>query len=177
MQFPSTKRQVPEADYVNRNTLQALVDFHEDNYSIPERFGILAHHVLAADALGDDKFLEYISQTFKVPISCIDTSNRTHNVQMALRDKMRLKQIVPKLESSEKCSVCKYGVVRHEEACVLSPCCDRTFHHSCLLDVSVCPYCNEAWGGATLCSLWAANCELQGPQVVSLTFVEEEEEV
>ena len=100
MQYPSTKTQVPEADYVNLDTINALVDFHEGNYRIPECFGTLAHHVMAADALGDDMFLQFVSWTFEIPISRINTSNKSQNIRMALRDRMRLKQIVPQLEIS-----------------------------------------------------------------------------
>ena len=81
-----------------------------------------------------------------MPSCRIDTSNKTHDIRMALRDRMRLRQIVPQLETSRNCFVCKYAVVG-QESYVKSPCCDRTLHHSCVAGVSVCPYCNEAWGG------------------------------
>lgn len=97
-----------------------------------------------------------------------------------MRDKMRLKQIVPQLESSEKCNVCKYSVVRHDEAGVMSTCCDRTFHHLCLLDVSACSYCNEALavGGGLPCAVCGQpTVSYKNRKVFYSAFVEEEEEV
>lgn len=69
------------------------------------------------------------------------------DVKMVLRNKMCLKDAVPTLETSAHCYVCKYAALRHSDRIVDSLCCERSFHHSCLLDISVCPYCKEAWGG------------------------------
>ena len=69
------------------------------------------------------------------------------DVKMVLRDKMHLKEAVPTLETSAQCYVCKYASLRHSERIVDSLCCERSFHHSCLHEVNVCPYCKEAWRG------------------------------
>ena len=110
MQYPAERRVVSDADHVNIDTVRALVDFHEDKYTIPEKYGALAHEVLAANVLGYDSFM-YISQTLKVPVSQINSANRMCDVKMALQDKLRLKAVVPRLEESVYCYV---------QACFLS---------------------------------------------------------
>ena len=151
MQHPTENRVVPRVDYVNTDTIRALVDFHEGKCNIPaEQYGALARQVLAADGLGDDVFVvfvQHIRNSLKEQITLINCSNKMQNVKMVLWDKMHLKDVVPTLETSAHCYVCKYVTLRHSDQIVDSLCCERSFHHSCLLEVSECPCCKEAWGG------------------------------
>lgn len=58
MQHPMENRVVPRVDYVNTDTIRALVDFHEGKCNIPaEQYGALACQFLAADGLGDGVFV------------------------------------------------------------------------------------------------------------------------
>jgi hypothetical protein len=77
MQHPEQCRVVPDVDFVRSDTIQALVDFHEGRYTLPDKFGTLAHQVLVADGLGDDSFLNHISEMLMVPVGRINSLNRT----------------------------------------------------------------------------------------------------
>ena len=95
MQHPLKFRDVPHADHVNADAVHALVNFHEGKYRIPEKFGVFTHQVLAADAVGDEDFLQHISETLKVPVSKTNCSNRVQDVRMVLHDKLCLKCSAP----------------------------------------------------------------------------------
>ena len=43
--------------------------------------------------------------------------------------------------------MCKHAFLVSGDRVVTTSCCRRNFHLTCLLDVAVCPYCCEAWGG------------------------------
>jgi hypothetical protein len=101
------------------------MDSHEQRYIIEESYSVLARQVLAADNLGDDVFLSSISSELMIPVGRIDSSNRLYDVKMALRDKLRLKVVVPALQHSTCCLACKYQC--QSDAKVLTFCCSRTF--------------------------------------------------
>ena len=92
LQHPATSMSVPDVDHVNSDTVNALVDFHEGNYCFPERFGTLAHQVMAADILGDDTFVMFVAERLKVPSTRLNSS---HRFRMIIRDRMRLKRYCP----------------------------------------------------------------------------------
>ena len=141
---------VPDVDHVYPNTFKALVDFHEGNYLFPspEQYGILAQQVMAADILGDDSFIQFIATHLQVPTTCLDVSHTTQEVRMTVRDRLRIRSIVPCLQvaSHMMCFQCK-GKFLDEENRAVVLCCGRTFHCSCLVYVHSCPYCTVAWGG------------------------------
>ena len=144
MQHPDESRVVLEADHVNKDT---IMDFHEGKYTLADSASVLMHQVLAADNLGDDLLLNYICRKLDISFGRINGSNTSYEVKMALRDRMRLKQIVPTLKTSQLCFVCKNDFIGLEEVTAYTPCCDRTFRRNCLFGVSTCPFCNEPWGG------------------------------
>ena len=170
MQYPSTRRVVPKVDYCCRETIQALVEFNEGRYSLPERFGQLAHQVLLADALGDDNFVEETAKMLKVPVDKIISSNRPYDVRMAIRDKLRLSETVPQLEVSVNCFICKYNFVE-PDLTVLSPCCGRRFHHSCLLHCRNCLYCTRPWAGLP-CTVCNRPTSRKGDRTLYRSFVQ-----
>jgi len=102
LQEPAITRTEPEVEHVNSDTVNALVDFHEGNYCLPGTFGTLAHQVMAADILGDDSFVQFIAATLKVPSTCLDTSHTSQEVRMVVRDRLRLRDIVPSLQMASK---------------------------------------------------------------------------
>ena len=125
----------------------------------PEKYSVLAHQLIAADTLGDDSFLAYISSELKLPVGRINSSNRTQNVKMAVRDKYKLSAIVElKQASHQQCFACKLGFLAEGELTSLVACCGRMFHRSCLMDVKVCPYCNEPWGSLPCCQCEKDTC-------------------
>lgn len=150
LQEPASARSVPEVKHMNSDTVKALVDFHEGNYCLPDHdhYGALAHHVMAADILGDDSFVQFISASLQVPPSCIDTSHTSLHVRMMVRDRLRLKSIVPSLQLAPKsqCIACK-GDFLDSDRTAYVVCCGRISHCSCLDYVTSCPFCTVAWGG------------------------------
>ena len=58
MQYPGESRMVLEADHVNKDTVIALVDFHEGKYTLPETVTVLMHQLLTANNLADDSFFD-----------------------------------------------------------------------------------------------------------------------
>ena len=145
MQYPAERVEVPRVDHVSKEIIQSLVDFHEYKYVWPERFSVIAHQVLAADNLGDDSFVEFISYELKVPVGRIDSSNTTQDVKMAIRDRLKLSDVVKLRKSKgDECYSCKSVFMERELTCVVQ-CCGRMFHCSCLLDIKICPFCNKAW--------------------------------
>ena len=121
------------------------MDFHECRYVLPESFTTLAHHVVTADILGDDTFLTFVASTLKVPVGSLNSSHRNQDIKMTIRDRLKLMSIVGLKDfPSGKCFACK-GEFIDRELKDLLPCCGRTFHRSCVCDVSVCPYCKEPW--------------------------------
>ena len=80
-----------------------------------------------ADILGDEIFIQHISETFVIPAARLRYSSRLHDVKMILRDKMKLKNIVPKLHPSSNCFTCKHEV-HQAEAKVISL--KRTYVHN-----------------------------------------------
>ena len=138
---------VPDVDHVSKETIHALVDFHEGKYTILETYSVLAHQVLAADNLGNEVFLDYICHELNVPRGRINSSNRTQDVKMALRDRMKLKPMVAQLQTVKRCFVCQFGFMSEMEVTAVVACCGRMFHSTCLVGVHTCPFCNEPWGG------------------------------
>ena len=132
---------------MSKETIHALVDFHEGKYTIPESYSALAHQVLAADNLGDEVFLDYICHELNVPLGRINSSNRTQDVKMALRDRMKLKSVVAQLQTVKRCFVCQSGFMSEMEVTAVVACCGRMFHSTCIVGVYTCPFCNEPWGG------------------------------
>ena len=113
------------------------------------RYEELAHQVLAADNLGDDEFIFFISNTFKIHCAKFNSSNKLHHVKMALRDRMRVKIVVPSLTATPQghlCFACKKGYTGRKQSVVIA-CCSKNFHRNCLHYLSVCPFCHEAWEG------------------------------
>ena len=159
LQSPKTTRTLPDLAHINPETVNALVDFHEGVYAIPDKFGTLAHQVMAADILGDDVFLQFIGSHFRVPVTRIDMSHTSHEIRNTVRDRMKLEVVVPSLQDSSllECYVCKEGFLE-EDAVVTVTCCRHTFHRTCILDVESCPFCTVAWGGVKVCCLWRAYC-------------------
>ena len=68
-----------EVDFSCRENIRAIMDFHEGKHTLPERFGKLAHHVLLADSLGDDNFVQEIAMILKL------LSNRQKDDKLRLR--------------------------------------------------------------------------------------------
>ena len=122
------------------------MDFHKGTYNWPEVFTIMAHQVLAADILGDDRFVEHVCYKLKLPTGRINSSNWTQDVKIAIRDKYKLSQMVATLTHSKQtqCYVCKDDFMKGLDTSThVVLCCGRRFHCSSLRDLKVCPYCNE----------------------------------
>lgn len=86
LQEPAISRTVPQVDQVNSDTMTALVDFHEGNYHFPDRFGTLTHHVVAADILGDDTFIEFVAEWLKIPCTHLHGSHSSQELRKIIRD-------------------------------------------------------------------------------------------
>ena len=76
-------------------------------------------------------------------MSKINCSNRVQDFKMVLRDKLCLQNAVPHLQKSEH----RHTILGHSDRTISSWCCGRDFHYTCVVDMAVCPYCNEGWGG------------------------------
>ena len=98
LQSPETMRIVPDINkHVNSDILNALVNFHDVIYVIPQKYGTLAHHVMAADILGENTFFEFIASHFRIPVTRLDMSHNSHEIKNIVGDRMRLKVAVPSL--------------------------------------------------------------------------------
>ncbi len=137
LQEPATERFVPDLYYINS----------EGTYHFPERFGALTHQILAADALGDDGFIEFVADNLKVSSSRLNLSHSTQAIRRTVRDRMRLKEAVPALIEPplDVCYKCKVKFTQ-QDAVVEVACCARAFHRTCLEGVFSCPFCTVAWG-------------------------------
>ena len=148
LQKPCTSRLVPDMYFVNANTVKALVDFHEGNYSFPKQFGALAHEVMAADILGADTFNEFVAGVLKIPSNRLNLSHNSQELRKTIRDRLRLQRNVPVLEETRRdiCYLCREGFL-DEVPNLNVACCGRKFHRACLVDLYSCPFCKVAWGG------------------------------
>ena len=71
--------------------------------------------------------MKHIADYYKIPLTRLDNSNRVQDVKMILRDKMRLKSVVPKLEEPplDQCSVCNRRGISVQVTCKDSVGCTR----------------------------------------------------
>ena len=86
LQLLGLRIEVPNLFHISKETILALVDFHQCKYTWPASYSTLAHHLLAADSFGDDSFIEHIAHALKVPPSRLNGSHTPQVVKMAVRD-------------------------------------------------------------------------------------------
>ena len=154
LQEPATSRVVPNVNYIYCDTVNALVDFHEGKYNFPDKYGVLAHQVMAADLLGDDTFIAFVAESLKVPHTRLDISHNSHTIRKTVRDRLRLKDTFSSINDIPQnvCYKCRREFLQ-QDVLVKVGCCSRQYHRRCLLGVASCPFCTVAW-----CGLQCAKC-------------------
>ena len=81
IQLPNERVILPDLANMKNSAVAALIHFNRGNYIFPtERaVGTLAPHVTVADALGEERFLNFVAQKPCMPITKFDMSNETGN--------------------------------------------------------------------------------------------------
>ena len=95
----------------------------------------------------DGSFVAFIASELEAPVGRLLSSNKTQNIKMVIRDRLKLSAISMELKVSSyaKCFSCTSGFLQRELTTFVA-CCGETFLCSCLLDKKSCPYCKEPWG-------------------------------
>lgn len=103
MQLPADFITISNHPPVSSGSVKALVDLHQDQYIWPDQMGVIVHHILTADILGNDAFVRYVGRELKVPVG-----NSPQVVKMLVRDRIKLSTVVDLHYSPHSvCASCK----------------------------------------------------------------------
>ena len=122
----------------------ALIHFNQYNYIFPKfNFNLLISHVMTADILGADDFMEYVGEKLCLPTTRFNLSNSSDAIFKAVRDRYRLSRKVQLgYPPQDLCYSCK-GTLN--SATYTVECCGMEFHSRCLKTCKKCPYCHTPW--------------------------------
>ena len=148
--FQGTSRIVRLQDYppLKMVSFEALLKFHRNRFEgkTCTQFPPLEDWVdvlQVAKVMGDGRYLGFVAEYLKVDRRCVDSSHTRQELKKVLRDRLRLKKVVPRLIYSCGCGICKDDVEGDKGERAL--CCGRYYHKACIKRKSVCHNCTETW--------------------------------
>ena len=106
---------IPNLPQVSPSAVSVLIKFNEGSYTLPSTFLPLVAHVITADVLGADNFLQFIGEKLCLPTTTFDVSHDFLIIKKVLRDRYRLAQKVTlEYPPISMCYTCKKTLTETE---------------------------------------------------------------
>ena len=146
IQLPSEQVYVPNLPNMRDSSVGALLYFNRGTYRFPDYHSALVRHLITADTLCADKFVEAMGRKLCLPTSRIDLSNREEILFTEVRNRYRLSQRFALMyPPADKCYVCKCQMDHSDFQVTTVECCQMPFHRQCINGRRKCPYCKTPW--------------------------------